>query len=122
MATFAKTNDSSPGGSTSRADELRQFVRAPVEVASLGLQSASTAFDLSTLPDPSVPNGTMMRMFRTNGYPAMCTDTTGLTRIAWAQRGIGPQGDARILMSSSSDGRRWSAPAPVDNQPPVAIS
>ena len=59
----------------------------------------------------------MMRMFRTNGYPAMCTDTTGLARIAWAQRGIGPQGDARILVSSSTDGRRWSAPAPVDNQP-----
>src|SRR5262249_49465709 len=64
---------------------------------------------------PAAPNGTMLRMFRTNGYPAMCTDTTGLARVAWAQRGYGPQGDARILVATSSDGRRWSSPTMVDS-------
>ena len=115
---FGTPNNSAPGQVlAAQSTNFGSSFGKPVQVANLGLQNASTAFDLSTLPDPSVPNGTMMRMFRTNGYPAMCTDTTGLARIAWAQRGIGPQGDARILVSSSNDGRRWSAPAPIDNQP-----
>ena len=113
---FGTPNNSKPGQIlAARSTNFGASFGGPVEVANLGLQNASTAFDLSTLPDPGVPNGTMMRMFRSNGYPAMCTDTTGLARIAWAQRGVGPQGDARILVSSSTDGRRWSAPAPIDN-------
>lgn len=113
---FAKPNDSAPGQIlVARSTNNGNSFSSPVQVASLGLLSASTAFDLSTLPDPTVPNGTMFRMFRTNGYPAMCTDTTGLTRIAWAQRGYGPQGDARVLVSSSNNGNQWSTPVPVDN-------
>jgi hypothetical protein len=115
---FAKPNDSAPGQIlVARSTNFGGSFGAPVAVASLGLQSASTAFDLSTLPDPNAPNGTLYRMFRSNGYPAMCTDTTGLTRIAWAQRGIGPQGDARVLVSTSGNGQAWSTPAPVDNTP-----
>lgn len=110
---FATPNNSAPGQIlVARSTNFGASFGQPVAVADLGLQNASTAFDLSTLPDPSNP---MFRMFRTNGYPAMCTDTTGLARIAWSQRGIGPQGDARILVVTSTDGRRWSAPAPVDN-------
>ncbi|HKW02873.1 MAG TPA: HYR domain-containing protein [Vicinamibacterales bacterium] len=115
---FATPNNSSPGRIyVARSTNFGSSFGQPVQVASLGLQNASTAFDLSTLPDPSVPNGTMFRMFRTNGYPAMCTDTTGLARIAWAQRGYGPQGDARILVSTSNNGNSWSTPVPVDNYP-----
>ncbi len=115
---FATPNGSAPGQIlVARSTNFGVSFGNPVQVANLGLQNASVAFDLSTLPDPAAPGGAMFRMFRTNGYPAMCTDTTGLARIAWAQRGVGPSGDARILVSTSTDGRRWSAPAPVDNAP-----
>ena len=53
--------------------------------------------------------------FRTNAYPAMTVDADGRVYIAWSQRNVGPYGDARIVISSSSDGRRWTAPVPVDN-------
>jgi hypothetical protein len=113
---FATPNNSSSAQIlVAQSTNLGVSFSKPVLVTDLGLQNASLAFDLSTLPDPSAPNGNMFRMFRSNGYPAMCTDTTGLARVAWAQRGVGPQGDARILLSSSSDGRHWSAPTPVDN-------
>ncbi len=113
---FAKPNNSAPGKVlVARSTDFGGTFSAPVLVADLGLQNASTAFDLSTLPDPSVQGGALYRMFRTNGYPAMCTDTTGLARVAWTQRGIGPQGDARVLVSTSSNGLTWSTPAPVDN-------
>jgi hypothetical protein len=113
---FATPNNSASGQiMVAQSTNFGVSFSKPVVVADLGLANASVAFDLSTLPDASVPNGTMYRMFRTNGYPAMCTDTTGLARVAWAQRGVGPNGDARILLSTSSDGKHWSGPTPVDN-------
>ena len=87
----------------------------PKAVVDLGIQANSLAFDQPTLPDASVPDGTLYRLFRTNGYPAVCTDTNGLTRVAWAQRGVGPGGEARILVSTSTNGNSWSTPVAVDN-------
>jgi len=55
------------------------------------------------------------RMFRTNGYPTACTGSSGVHHVAWAQRGIGPGGDARIVVTASTDGITWSTPQPVDN-------
>jgi hypothetical protein len=62
-------------------------------------------FDQATTPES----------FRTNDYPTMAVDHNGTAHIAWAQRGLGPDfnpvtgvGEARIVMSSSSDGVTWS--------------
>src|SRR5262249_49309069 len=58
--------------------------------------------------------GTTQRV-RTFGYPAMTIDATGRVYIAWAERGIGPSGDARIVVATSTDGRRWTIPVPAAN-------
>src|SRR4029077_5099509 len=36
---------------------------------------------------------------------------------AWSERGVGPGGDSRIMISASQDGINWSASVPVDNKP-----
>ncbi|MCU1384085.1 MAG: hypothetical protein JWL71_2782 [Acidobacteria bacterium] len=59
--------------------------------------------------------------FRTNGYPAMTIDGSGRVYVAWAERGYSTvpgrnsavDGDAKIVMSTSSTGTRWTAPRAV---------
>ncbi len=54
--------------------------------------------------------------FRTNAYPSMAVDGNGLIYLGWAQRGVGPGGDARIVVATSNNGGvTWTAPVPVDN-------
>ena len=53
--------------------------------------------------------------FRTNAYPAMAIDGTGRIYLAWAQVGIGPYQDARIVLTTSVGGGMWSTPVPVDD-------
>jgi hypothetical protein len=58
--------------------------------------------------NPSAPSffdqGTTETKFRTNSYPALAVDDSGFPFVpgriylAWAQRGPGPMGDARIMM------------------------
>ncbi|MCX6553194.1 MAG: sialidase family protein, partial [Acidobacteria bacterium] len=63
--------------------------------------------------------------FRTNAYPTMAVDGTGRIYVAWAARGFATPwsdpltGDARIVLSTSSDGgSTWSMPRSlVDNYP-----
>jgi hypothetical protein len=52
--------------------------------------------------------------FRTNAYPTMAIDANGRVYIAWAERGRGAGGDARIVITNSANGANWSAPAVVD--------
>ena len=57
-------------------------------------------------------------VFRTTAYPALAVSVDGSGRsrvhVAWAQR-MGPRGDARIVLSTSSDGgTTWSGLSPVD--------
>ncbi len=57
--------------------------------------------------------------FRTNGYPTMTIDGNGRVYVAWAERGYSTvrpstvDGDAKIVMSSSSNGIGWTAPRAV---------
>ena len=59
--------------------------------------------------------------FRDQTMPAIAVDDSGVAGVpgkvyvAWAERGVGPSGDARIQISTSSDGVTWSAPMAVDN-------
>jgi hypothetical protein len=55
--------------------------------------------------------------FRTNAYPSIAVDANSRIYLAWAQRGVGPNGDARIIISSSIGGSAWAAPVPIDNPP-----
>ena len=58
--------------------------------------------------------------FRTNALPTIATsvDAGGTARVhvAWAQRNAG-NGDSQIVVSTSTAGATWSAPAPVDAAP-----
>ncbi len=47
--------------------------------------------------------------FRTNSYPAIAVDDTGRVYIAWSEAGRGPYGEARIVVSTSTDGVSWSS-------------
>lgn len=73
-----------------------------------------SAPSVATLISP-FDQGTSAVSFRTNSYPSMAVDGNGLIYLAWAQRGVGPGSDARIVVSTSSTGATWSAPVPVDN-------
>ena len=55
--------------------------------------------------------------FRTNTYPTMAVDGDGRVYLAWAQRGVGPGGDARIVVTRSSDGSGWTTPVAADPSP-----
>jgi len=62
--------------------------------------------------------GTTDFSFRTNAYPTMAVDGTGRVYVAWSERATGgPQsgGDARIVLSTSKDGQRWSQRLPVND-------
>jgi len=53
--------------------------------------------------------------FRTNSYPTMTVDNTGIVYVAWTERGRGPGGAARIVMATSLGGSSWTTPAVVEN-------
>ena len=64
--------------------------------------------------------GTSPYNFRTNAYPAMAADGSGRIYLAWTQRGFSaPDGrfgqGARIVISTTRDGRTFTAPSPVDD-------
>jgi hypothetical protein len=58
--------------------------------------------------------GTTGTSFRSNAFPTMAADDKGTLYMAWSQRGQGPMGEARIMISTSSDGVTWSSPIQVD--------
>ncbi len=75
----------------------------------------------STIPnglsffDQAPPPGTTSLTFRTNAFPALAVDGSGRAYLAWSQRGLATGGQARIAMSTSTDGLSWSPPFAVDN-------
>ncbi|HET7893223.1 MAG TPA: LamG-like jellyroll fold domain-containing protein [Candidatus Sulfotelmatobacter sp.] len=95
------------------------------------------AIQLVSLPpfsfnNPTAPSffdqNTTATSFRTTAYPAMAVADSGLEfipgplYIAWSQRGIGPNGEARIMLlpipgnaSFTSSGFKPPTPYPIDN-------
>jgi len=67
-----------------------------------------------------VTSGTAMR---TNAYPSLAVADSGGQGIpgqiylAWSQRGVGPNGEARIMMVASPTTLTWPKPFPIDNGP-----
>ncbi|MEI6246215.1 MAG: hypothetical protein WCQ64_14360, partial [Acidobacteriota bacterium] len=73
--------------------------------------------------------GTADDRIRTNAYPTMAIDDDGRVYVAWTERGFGtarpnpidsvtgqpkPEGDARVVISTSRTGAAWTAPRAVD--------
>ena len=72
---------------------------------------------LASLDQPTAP-----QHFRTNAYPTMAIDGSGRVYVAWSERGFAlnndpDEGDARILVATSTNGASWSNPILVDNGP-----
>ena len=88
-------------------------------------QGGNLAFRPATPIDPLAafdePSGS--DRFRTNGYPTMAIDDTGRVYIAWTERGFSTipgrtspvDGDAKIVMATSSNGAAWRAPQAVSD-------
>jgi hypothetical protein len=92
--------------------DLGKTFATPVVAGSLrAADGSSLGFDQPTLPTADV---TTHRLFRTNTYPTLCVAADGSAYVAWAQRGVGPLGEARIVYTTSATGTTWSAPAPVE--------
>jgi len=91
-----------------RSTDLGQTFSAPAVIAGI-LPFDQPATDMlgDNLSDPEGSS------FRTNSYPTVAVDDTGIVYVAWTERGHGPTGEARIVMSTAQDGAGWTAPAPV---------
>ncbi|MBA3638250.1 MAG: hypothetical protein H0W53_03030 [Acidobacteria bacterium] len=81
-------------------------------------KSFKRAVELAELASLDQP--TREDLFRTNAYPTMTIDGEGRVYVAWAERGFAPlndleEGDARIVIASSTNGATWTLPVTVDN-------
>jgi hypothetical protein len=59
--------------------------------------------------------GTTATSFRTNSYPSLTVDHNGRVYLAWSQRGVGPGGDARIVVITTTNGVNWTGQQAVEN-------
>jgi Putative Ig domain/Kelch motif/Galactose oxidase, central domain len=89
------------------------------------------AFNLATPTAPAFfDQGTTQTSFRSAAYPAMAVQDSGIPFLpgpvyfAWSQRGVGPNGEARIMMLAfpgnlmiTPTGIVLPSPFPVDNGP-----
>jgi hypothetical protein len=113
---------------TVKSTNLGKSFNKPVEIANLGVPSASsrsTAFDAYSLPAGSIQN---QRQARSNDYPSACIGTDQKVRVVYSQRisqnaplspgSVVPDpvnGWSRIVMQTSADGISWSAAQAVEN-------
>ena len=70
--------------------------------------------------------GDSITTFRTNSYPTIAIDAASRVYLAWTERGWGPPanvppanpavpvGDARIVMTTSTNGVQWTAKQPIE--------
>ncbi|HET7698804.1 MAG TPA: lectin-like protein [Vicinamibacterales bacterium] len=69
----------------------------------------------------SLDQRTETYQFRTNAYPSMTVDGSGRVYVVWSERGFAPlntdadDGDARILIATSTTGTTWTEPSTVAN-------
>ena len=68
----------------------------------------------------SLDQPTLTTAFRTNAYPTLTFDAAGRSYLAWSARkpvAGTVLGDARVVISTSTDGLAWSSPMPIDDEP-----
>lgn len=100
----------------------RQFASTGVPNAIMFAQStnAGTSFSAPVQISAFQPfdQGTTGTSFRTNAYPSITTDVFGFVYVAFSARGLGPDGDARVVPAGSIDGTHWTPAIMVDNPKP----
>jgi parallel beta-helix repeat protein len=83
-----------------------------------GGENFTSPYQVSTLDH--FGQGTTEISFRTNSYPTMTVDDVGRAYLAWATRGLAisrpdaVEGDARIVVTTSTDGASWTTPQTID--------
>ncbi|NPV82539.1 MAG: hypothetical protein HPY46_03005 [Candidatus Aminicenantes bacterium] len=94
-----------------KSNDFGQTFSAPVVIANINpFDQPATDAGGDNISDPAGPS------FRTNSYPTMAVDNNGIVYVAWTERGWGPTGEARIVMSTSQGGSGWTTPRPVINE------
>jgi len=93
-----------------KSTDFGQTFSKPTVIAEINpFDQPATDAGGNDISDPAGPS------FRTNSYPTMTVDDKGIVYVAWTERGWGPSGEARIVMSTSQGGSGWSARWPVVN-------
>jgi alpha-tubulin suppressor-like RCC1 family protein len=97
----------------------RQFASTGVSNAIMIAQSTNAGKSFSAPVQISTfqpfDQGTTGTSFRTNAYPSITTDMFGFVYVAFSARGLGPNGDARVVAAGSIDGTHWTPAIMVDN-------
>jgi hypothetical protein len=97
----------------------RQFASTGVSNAIMVAQStnAGRSFNAPVQISTFQPfdQGTTGTSFRTNAYPSITTDMFGFVYVAFSARGLGPNGDARVVAAGSIDATHWTPAIMVDN-------
>jgi hypothetical protein len=97
----------------------RQFASTGVSNAIMVAQSTNAGKTFSAPVQISTfqpfDQGTTGTSFRTNAYPSITTDMFGFVYVAFSARGLGPNGDARVVAAGSIDGTHWTPAIMVDN-------
>jgi hypothetical protein len=97
----------------------RQFSSTGVSNAIMVAQSTNAGSTFSAPVQISTfqpfDQGTTGTSFRTNAYPSITTDMFGFVYVAFSARGLGPNGDARVVATGSIDGTHWTPAIMVDN-------
>jgi hypothetical protein len=84
------------------------------------VEQLTEEFDQATTPlNPQNPIGSLS--FRTNAYPTLAFDGQSRLYMAWSERGFGAarpdpeDGDARIVISTTTNGVAFTAPKAISN-------
>ena len=97
----------------------RQFASTGVSNAIMVAQSTNAGKSFSAPVQISTfqpfDQNTTPTSFRTNAYPSITTDMFGFVYVAFSAKGLGPNGDARIVAAGSIDGTHWTPAIMVDN-------
>jgi uncharacterized repeat protein (TIGR01451 family) len=100
-----------PNGRKKGIDPVKFFTRGGVSRAIAAAQLAP--FDQATSPVNE------LLAFRTNAYPSLAIDDGGRVYMAWSERGFDPiqsdpvAGDARIMLATTTNGKKWTDAEPV---------
>ena len=100
----------------------RRFASAGVNPAVMFAQSTDggQSFSYPQVIAEITPfdQGTTTFSFRTNAYPTIAVDGSSRIYLAWSERNLGVPasgGDARIVITTSKDGKRWTPRVPVSD-------
>jgi len=104
---------------TRSPDEGESFGTARMARDMLNGQAPPVNWEKTVVQGVPFDQGTSSVSFRFNAYPTLALDGIGSVYLAWSERGIGPGGDARIMLATAGEGEdlSFSTLSPVENPP-----